>query len=70
MYKAKCIKESKPSGLMFIEDAVYAVEKCKFSALHKYVIVRGAFTNPNKEIKKLERVILADICREHLEIMK
>jgi len=70
MHEVKCIKQSKKSGLMFIKDEIYSVEKCKTMSLHKYVIVCGKFTNAHNQIKKLKRIFLASICKEHLEYIK
>ena len=68
MHKAKCVKQSDPSGLMFMLGEEYEVSKCNLSALYKYVIVKGLFTNSHDEKHKLKRLISKAICQDHLKI--
>ena len=69
-YKATCIKASiKVSGIMFIKDESYEVEKFKNMTLNKYVVVEGLFNNSHNEKRKLKRVIAKDICYDHLKIV-
>ena len=69
-HKAKCIKASiTKSGLMFVLDEVYLVEKSNSVTLGKYVIVAGIFTNSHKELHKLKRIISKELCQKHLKIV-
>jgi len=69
MHKAKCILDSNESGLMFIMNEIYSVEKQKSTTMNKYVVVHGKFTNWRKEKFNAERILSKELCQKHLKIV-